>query len=51
MKPFRNRLEVASNVGIDVSGRDLSCIKTGLAWIVAGQGKPVVFYLDGIRFE
>jgi hypothetical protein len=36
---------------IDVSGKDLSCIKTGFAWIVVGQGKPVVFYLDDVRFE
>ena len=36
---------------IDVSGKDLSCLKTGFAWIVVGQGKPVVFYLDDIRFE
>ena len=36
---------------IAVSDKDLSCIKTGFAWIVVGQGKPVVFYLDNIRFE
>ena len=36
---------------IDVSQKDLSCIKTGFAWIVVGQGKPVVFYLDDIRFQ
>jgi hypothetical protein len=36
---------------IDVSGKDLSRIKTGFACIVVGQGKPVVFYLDDIRFE
>ena len=36
---------------INVSGKDLSCIKTGFAWIVVGQGKPVVFYLDDISFE
>ena len=36
---------------IDVSDKDLSCIKTGFAWIVVGQGKPVVFYVDDILFE
>jgi hypothetical protein len=36
---------------IDVSGKDLSCIKTGFAWLIVGQGRPVVFYLDDIRFE
>jgi hypothetical protein len=36
---------------IDVSDKDLSCVKTGFAWIVVGQGKPVVFYLDDISFE
>ena len=36
---------------IDVSDKNLSCIKTGFAWIVVGQGKPVVFYVDDIIFE
>jgi len=36
---------------INVADKDLSCIKTGFAWIVVGQGKPVVFYLDDISFE
>jgi hypothetical protein len=36
---------------INVADKDLSCIKTGFAWIVVGQGKPVVFYLDDISLE
>ena len=36
---------------IDAADKDLSCIKTGFAWTVLGQGKPVVFYLDDISFE
>ncbi len=36
---------------IDVTGKDMSCIKTGFVWTVAGQGAPVVFYLDAVRFE
>jgi len=36
---------------IDLAGKDLSRIKTGFAWSLAGQGSPVIFYLDDIRFE
>jgi hypothetical protein len=36
---------------IDLAGKDLTRIKTGFVWTVAGQGAPVVFYLDDIRFE
>ena len=36
---------------IDVSKQDLSRIKTGFAWIVGGQGAPITFYLDDIKFE
>ena len=35
----------------DLSGKDLSLIKTGFYWTVAGQGKPVTFFLDKISFE
>jgi hypothetical protein len=35
----------------DVSEKDLTRIKTGFYWTVAGQGKPVTFFLDRIRFE
>lgn len=36
---------------IDLSGLDLRRIKTGFAWIVAGNAGPAVFYLDDIRYE
>lgn len=36
---------------IDLAGADLSRIITGFAWVVAGQGKGVVFYIDDVRFE
>jgi len=36
---------------IDLSGKDLSCIKTGFVWIVNAKGKPVTFYLDDIKYE
>ncbi len=36
---------------IDLAGKDLTRIKTGFGWVVAGQGAPVTFYLDDIRFE
>lgn len=35
----------------DLAGKDLSRIKTGFFWVVAGQGAPVTFYLDDIRYE
>lgn len=35
---------------IDLSGKDLSRIKTGFCWVVAGQGRPVKFFLDDIAF-
>ncbi len=36
---------------IDLTGKDLSCIKTGFGWSARGTGKPVTFYLDDIRYE
>jgi hypothetical protein len=36
---------------IDLAGRDLTRIKTGFCWSLAGQGKPVTFYLDDVRYE
>jgi Glycosyl hydrolases family 2, TIM barrel domain len=36
---------------IDLKGRDLTRIKTGFAWVLAADGKPVTFYLDDVRFE
>ena len=35
---------------IPLAGRDLSRIKTGFGWSLEGQGKPVTFYLDDIRY-
>lgn len=35
---------------IDLTGKDLSRIKTGFCWVVAGQGHPVQFSLDDIRY-
>lgn len=36
---------------ISVAGQDLTRIKTGFVWTLASSGKPVVFYLDNIRWE
>lgn len=36
---------------IDLADMDLTHIKTGFGWVVGGQGKPVTFYLDEIRYE
>ncbi|MDX1934909.1 MAG: glycoside hydrolase family 2 TIM barrel-domain containing protein [Capsulimonadales bacterium] len=40
-----------SRYEIDLRGQDLSRMKNGFVWVVAGTGKPVVFYLDDIRYE
>jgi hypothetical protein len=37
-------------LSIPLTGRDLSRIKTGFGWSLAGQGQPVTFYLDDIRY-
>ncbi|MEO1235997.1 MAG: glycoside hydrolase family 2 TIM barrel-domain containing protein, partial [Planctomycetota bacterium] len=34
----------------DLDGQDLSTIKTGFYWVLAGQGRPVTFFLDDIRY-
>jgi hypothetical protein len=36
---------------IDLAGKDLSRIKTGFVWTLDGQGSPIIFFLDDIRFE
>ena len=36
---------------IDLAEKDLTHIKTGFVWTVEGQGTPVVFFLDDIRYE
>jgi hypothetical protein len=35
---------------IPLGGRDLSRIKTGFGWSLAGQGQPVIFYIDDVRY-
>lgn len=48
----RQRLSTAwEKVEIPCDGKDMSCIKTGFAWTVAGRKEPVVFYIDDIRYE
>jgi Glycosyl hydrolases family 2, TIM barrel domain len=36
---------------IPIANQDLTRIKTGFVWTVAGRGQPVVFYLDNILWE
>jgi hypothetical protein len=36
---------------IDLEGKDLTRVKTGFVWTLAGRGSPVIFFLDDIRFE
>jgi hypothetical protein len=36
---------------LPLGAQDLSRIKTGFAFVVRGQGKPVEFFLDDVRFE
>jgi len=36
---------------INLDLKELHRIKTGFMWSVAGQGRPIKFYLDDIRFE
>jgi hypothetical protein len=36
---------------IDLGDKDLTRIKTGFGFSLAGQGRPMTFYLDDIRFE
>ncbi|MGA2034093.1 MAG: glycoside hydrolase family 2 TIM barrel-domain containing protein [Thermoguttaceae bacterium] len=36
---------------IDLNERDLGRIKSGFMWSLAGQGKPLTFYLDGIQYK
>lgn len=59
-KPFhdsgKKELEVTlgkewKEYDLDVTGLDLSRIKTGFMWVVGGQGQGVNFYLDDIRWE
>ena len=36
---------------IDVAGADLTRVKTGFMWVVAGQGQPLTFFLDDIGWQ
>jgi hypothetical protein len=36
---------------IDLTGQDLTRIKSGFAWVVAGSGKEITFYLDDVQYE
>ena len=36
---------------LDLDGLNLNRIKSGFYWTLAGQGKPIAFYLDRIVFE
>ncbi|PQV63094.1 Glycosyl hydrolases family 2, TIM barrel domain [Abditibacterium utsteinense] len=36
---------------LDLTGKDLTHIKTGFCWVVASNGQPTTFYLDDIKFE
>jgi len=36
---------------IDLKDKDMSSVKTGFCWVVGGQGQPLNFYLDDIKFE
>ncbi len=36
---------------LDVTGLDLTRIKTGFVWTLASPGHPVTFYLDDVRWE
>lgn len=38
-------------VSIDVSGKDLSRIKSGFQWIAGAKGKAFAFFLDDVRWE
>ncbi|HQK92217.1 MAG TPA: glycoside hydrolase family 2 TIM barrel-domain containing protein [Armatimonadota bacterium] len=52
----RGEVEVTLTMGwqqfaIDLTGRELQCIKTGFYFVVVGQGVPVRFYVDDVRYE
>ena len=36
---------------IDLTGKDLTDIKSGFCWVVAGSGAPITFFLDGVQYE
>jgi len=36
---------------IDLTGKDLTRIKSGFEWVLGASGSPVEFYLDDIQYE
>lgn len=36
---------------MDLTGKDLTDVKTAFVWTVQGQGKPVTFYLDDVKYQ
>lgn len=36
---------------IDLKGKNLERIKSGFYWVLGGQGQPVTFFLDEVRYE
>ena len=36
---------------IDLSGKDLKCIKTGFVFSVSGKKEPITFFIDDIKYE
>jgi len=36
---------------ISLEGKDLSVIKTGFCWVVAGKKEPITFYIDDLKYE
>ncbi|MDA1137752.1 MAG: hypothetical protein O3B01_04145 [Planctomycetota bacterium] len=35
---------------LNLKGLDLSCIKTGFAWVLAGQDRALKFFMDDVRY-
>ncbi len=59
-KPFydtaKGEIEIAltkdwKQYEISLVGRDLKRIKSGFYWTLGGQGKPLTFFLDDVRYE
>ncbi len=59
-KPYHDTARVSIEVAlkkewtryeIDLREKDLSRLKSGFVWVVAGQGRAIVFYLDDVQFE
>lgn len=59
-KPFHDTAKLEMEVklqsdwtkyGFNLSGQDLSRIKTPFAWVIVAKGEPITFYLDGIEIR